>query len=265
MEFLSPKSYKKIQYDIRRDDFRIKELEDKYNLKDEDYTEVEPKLMGIYLEYWVCMRLHCPGCGGKFVKYAYPNMPVIDIRCSNLTHNIETEGPIYYQVKTTTGANFANGGNYPKYFSLKDNYIHVGSKRFGFNCHNIKYTDNKDILIGYICIEYNEDETKNKIKINANNSFIIKPKCNYEQTDQKDISDDYYYRYIDNLTADQKDIISINKNLCYIIQLKIMPININIKFDYKVYHLDPPPLGPVFLYKYLKYKTRYISLKKQIK
>jgi hypothetical protein len=185
-------------------------------------------------------------------------MPVVDIRCSNINHNIEIHGPIYYQVKTTTGANFANGGKYPKYFSLKDNYIHIGSKRFGFNCHNIKYSDNKDILIGYICIEYNENEITNKLIINSDNSFIIKPKCNYKEK----IKDDYYYKYIEDLTTDkQKEIISINKDLCYIIKLHILPININIQFDYSVYHIKPPPLPPNFLYKYLKYKNRYITLK----
>jgi hypothetical protein len=144
---------------------------------------------------------------------------------------------------------------------LKDNYIHVGSKRFGFYCHNIKYTDNKDILIGYICIEYNENETTNKLTINSNNSFIIKPKCNYTQKDQRKIDDDYYYKYIEDLSTDkQKAIISINKDLCYIIKLHILPININIKFDCSTYHIIPPPKALVF-YKYLKYKTRYISLK----
>lgn len=137
-----------------------------------------------YLEYFISYFFKCPVCKKKTLKkYANISMPVIDILCINEEHPLDRTR--FFQIKTTSG-NLFNG---KPYFSKKKKFIHVGSYRYGYNIHNItNFTEEKykNMLIGYICIEYKVDG--NFIKINRKNSFYIIP----------DIAD--FPRYIYNET-----------------------------------------------------------------
>ena len=207
LSYFSPETQKKLAGDFIRDELAITNSLKKLELDDPDYINFDPKSVGIYLEFWVCVNIPCPGCKHKLYKYANPNMPVVDVRCINPHHN-NTMGPIYYQIKATNkGTTYLDY----KYFSYDKNYISVGSVDYGKICHEITADniDYRDILIGYICIEYNyTDDILNTINIDMDKSFILIPNLQFKPTIlQKDLT---YYRYIRTVPS---PIITFNNNM----------------------------------------------------
>ena len=189
---------------FKEDDKKI-ELENLLNNKnDPDYIfEFEnPSAIGFYLESWIAVNYPCPICSGKLKKYVLYNMPIIDLVCNNKFHTNEM-GVKFFQVKSSEDDSIVPKDN-KKYFSSldkydkydengKEGYIHTGSKKYGYNAHVIKSNDSidkKQILIGYICINYTKKETK--LTINNSKSFILLPKTS------KNDSNDTYYKYIHN-------------------------------------------------------------------
>ena len=211
LSYLSPASQMRLARDFYLDDLKIQKQLTKSEELDPSYSYFDAAGNGSYLELWICANLNCPGCGAKLYKYASLNMPVIDVCCINENHTIH-HGPKYYQIKATLAGNTFRG---QKYFDLQNLYISVGSVRYGYNCHIIKADDSlddKSILIGYICIEYNYYETQNKITINMHNSFIVIPNLLYKiKQNDDDIS---YYKY---LTYEPIPAIQINPKVCFII------------------------------------------------
>ena len=148
LKSLSPYSRKRMADDLYKDDIKIGKIEMKNTDDDPDYSYFENQEIGIILEKWICVNFFCR-CGSKYIKYTNPNMPVIDIKCSNDTHDITLYGPKYYQIKSTQN-NKLNHYGY-KYFDIKHHYIHVGSRKYGDICHNIQTSDmDKELIIGYI-------------------------------------------------------------------------------------------------------------------
>ena len=227
---------------------------------DPDYYLFNPRANGLYLEFWVCANIPCPICGEKLYKYANPNMPAVDVLC---IHHTLKKGVKYFQIKATQSDARALGGL--KYFNFTDgtlNHIFIGSKRFGHNCHVIIATDdtNRDLLIGYICIEYNMT-ANNKIKIDIKNSILLLPNTTFEPNIQQ--NNLTFYSYIINPVYPNKAIITFNSEMVKKISFsdfyndkqiinKIISNPISLDIDYDAIKpldaLPPPPmmgnLGP---------------------
>jgi hypothetical protein len=269
---LSPISQIRLARDLYLDDTYNKNKELLKDLDDPDYIYFNPSENGIYLEYWVCYNIPCPICNSKLYKYGNPNMPAIDVVCIN---NHKETGVNYFQIKTTISDKYYE--NY-KYFSYKDNYVCVGSKRFGFNCHVIKAntSENRDLLVGYICIEYKIMPSSN-IKIELGTSFLLLPNINFKpaRPEENDLT---FYTYLDDPVFTKKNIIKptipsmvtkinfLNKynDNPKIKQLISKEIKINIKYDTKnTYNGEPAPKKLRLKEKYFIMKMKYLNLKKQ--
>ena len=130
--------------------------------------------IGKLVEIYYSLFGHCPVCGTKTLRlFKNNNMPVVDLKCINATHN-HTLGPSLWQVKATISDN---------YFSKNDKLISVGSRKWGENVHldsNIPI----EYKIGYICIKIHQRED-NVYFINRRESFIVNP-----------IQENFKYKYI---------------------------------------------------------------------
>ena len=261
LEHLTPLSKERMIIDMTNDDIDIEKSELLYEENDPLYTYFENNDVGIFMELWICSNLLCPGCKkGKLLKYLNPNMPVVDVMCSNDNHKFE-DGPKYYQIKSSEKNTFFRGS---RYFNLKDKYIHIGSIKYGKLCHQIKLGDSFDkkrILIGYICVEYVKINDR-FISIDLNNSFILIPKLNLIPTTPIE-SDLEYYTYIDTKIPK----ITFNPLLFDIFTFKMYNndrlfknINIDLIFDMIVFIPEYLKLK-LFEKKYLKYKKKYLNLK----
>jgi hypothetical protein len=256
----SPETQKLLAKDFLKDDAYINSITNRLELDDPDYMYFNNSKVGTDLEYWVCVNIRCPGCGSELYKYANPSMPAVDVRCINQNHSL-ANGPKYYQIKTTEKDKQHNGY---KYFSLEERYICTGSIRFGYNCHIMTYNDDyKDILIGYICLEYiyiNQDT----IRVDNATSFILIPNLLYQPTNIEEASATYY-SYITNPLS--KPMITFNPLMCNILTFNnTFDISLNTMYDarkIKIYNEEPPIL-PDFKSKYLIMKMKYLNLKKML-
>lgn len=175
---LTPNSKTHIYGDLEKDDEIIKKVNRLEEIKDPTYINYEN--YGKIIETWVALNMLCPCCNAPSLKQYYKtNMPVIDLVCINQSHTINM-GVRYFQVKSSNGTLFENR----KYFNYDpnnqdNNIIYVGSKKFGKHVHDIKTynTDSeKEILIGYICIEYIDNPFDNFIRVKLSKSFVVLPK-----------------------------------------------------------------------------------------
>lgn len=263
---LSPYSKKRLARDFQEDDLKNKELFD--SIDDPDYIYFNPSENGVYLEYWVCNNIPCPVCNGKLYKYGNPNMPAVDVVCINKHNN----GVNYFQIKTSVDTLDFHGC---KYFSYAENYVCVGSKRFGYNCHIIRADDekNKDLLVGYICIKYKES-SMNNIRIDVRESFLLLPNLKYKPLTR--LQETFtFYNYKSDPKCLDKNIIEINTLMVnkitflekYInddnIKQKINnTINLNIIYDAnKIREGQEPPAQLRSMQKYLIMKMKYLNLK----
>jgi hypothetical protein len=262
---LSPISKLRMIQSFREDDKKIDNKDKEQERLDKEYTYFEPTEVGIHMELWVCSQMKCPGCKGDLLKYQSVSQPVVDVKCSNHLHNIFEHGPKYYQIKATEKGTNMNG---KKYFSLRDKYIKVGSRKFGQNAHEIKVSDDeqkKRVLIGYICIEYTKNEGSREITIDGNTSFILIPNLSY-QLKVGDI-DKLYYEYIQQ---DKFPTVQFNLDFFTIIRFRelatqnlILIVNLDDKYDL----FDPLQKKDLFesiAKKYLKYKMKYLELKNKL-
>jgi hypothetical protein len=216
LEHLSPQSKLYVSRLFEEDDKLLEKMDKEEEELDKIYTYFENQEVGTYLELWVCTNIRCPGCMRKLLKYKSLSQPVVDVKCSNPSHNILYHGPKYYQIKATEQNKVMNG---KKYFSKDEYYIKVGSKRFGYNAHNIKLSDSLDIkkiLIGYICLEYKRPNPDTRfIILDKEKSFIVKPYIT-KRLKTGEI-DNYYYTYTDDVIPT----ILFNPDISKIINLNI--------------------------------------------
>lgn len=244
--------------DLSKDDIELNKNQIINELKDLDYKErMENNKLGFYMEKYVSVNFKCPICNEYSLKqYANPNIPVVDLLCINKQHYNSNFSNLF-QVKISTG--------FSSYFS--HNFINVGSKKYGFNCHHIKGNDSNDVkklLINYICINLNYDQNKNIYDINKKNSFILIP-------DPNNTTDQYYYSYngntifwnksmfINSYNFNNIDLPIINPNDIYIEKIIYNP------FQY--YNVAKSLFNfqnAGYYYKYLKYKNKYNKLKKSL-
>ncbi len=260
---LTPISRKRMIEDFNSDDLNLLKREAIQEEIDETFIYFENQEVGQFLESWICFNMRCPGCNGILYKYKNKNMPVVDVKCINKSHLIEN-GPKYFQIKATEKDTTFNG---QKYFSLEQQYIKIGSTRYGQLSHEIKLGDDynkKRILIGYICIEYYYiSDSQRRINIDINRSFILIPNLNIQPQTLED-AELKYYTYINTIIPT----ITFNPSLFNIILFNQYPIeyhnifkniNIDTHFVEKLYVDDIAQI--LFKKKYLKYKKKYIELK----
>ena len=253
LDGLTPESRKRMADDINEDNIEFDEKERKSISDDPDYSYFENQEIGIILEKWICVNFKCK-CGSNYLKYNNPNMPVIDIKCSNDNHDITFYGPKYYQIKSTEDKKMNHHGY--KYFDITKHYIHVGSRKYGEICHSIKTSDkDKELLIGYMCITYRKINNDN-IRIITKSSFILTPK-----TDASILSkSENYYEYI---TPYRKALI-IDFKPDLFIKTPIESVDINIHQQYNQESIIKG-LRLSYEQKYLKYKQKYLNLKNKLK
>lgn len=261
LSYFSPDTQKRLARDFHLDEIAINEKLKVLEVDDPNYVNYNASGVGTYLELWTCVNIVCPGCGGKLYKYANPNMPVIDVKCINPEHKL---GPVYYQIKATEKGKVFN--NY-KYFSYEEEYVSTGSIKYGYNCHEIKANDylSRDILIGYICIEYKyADPLLNSIMIDMNTSFLLIPNLEFKPTSiQNDLT---YYKYIRRGDSPivTFDPIMINKIQFNKLYNPFGTISLYNYYDCVKEYKGEPPAKLKFQYKYLVMKKKYLNLKKQL-
>ena len=191
----------KLLNDLVKDTNIVENMEMLDYMNDLDYKEkMENNMLGFYMESFISCYGKCPVCKQKTLrKYNMSNMPVIDLICTNFDYHYNNGGCFMYQLKTSIDSNYFN-----------KNHITVGSKRFGYNSHIVKGSDddNKKLLvIGYICLFLTQNENNdnnNKYKINKSKSFVLIP-------DLKSTLDEHYYSYGVNYFG--KNIIRWNSKL----------------------------------------------------
>lgn len=210
-----------------------------------------------YLENLVSFFFKCPGCGKvSLKKYLPKNMPVIDVVCINTLH--PSNRTRFFQIKTTeNGKKFKDS----EYFSKSDRYIHVGSQIYGFNAHKVSSIDDKEYLIGYICINYTL--VGDRIRINKSKSFYLNP--NIGEINRETI----FYEYI------EENKISFNiipSEITDLIDKPLFERDLTF-FESKPYEntlFDPEmlKLKRQLIFenkkKYMKYKKKYFILKKMM-
>lgn len=194
LSYITPSKREDLYGKLQEDDDVIKELNDLIDENNLEYVNYEN--YGKLIEIWLADNMRCPCCGEKTLRrYARDNFPIIDLVCINLNHDDETVR--FFQVKTSYLTNDSPSFllNGEPYFSLKNNTIMVGSKKWGLFVHNIKCSDDiikKKILIGYICILFKK--SNDKIYINKKKSFIVLPYVNLSYNEDPDKT---YYNYTD--------------------------------------------------------------------
>jgi len=188
----------KISDSVEKEDKKLQlneELKEEY---DEEYIYNERILHGKIIECWIADNFSCPSCRiCSLRRYVSPSMPAIDLICTNFDHNPTQVR--FFQVKATIfGTEFR--GN--RYFDIRNQQIHVGSKKFGEVIHDITCDANieeKKLLMGYICVSVRQiEESAVNLYIIPNVSFIVLPKlmisnleCNPDNPNNK-----IYYKYI---------------------------------------------------------------------
>lgn len=267
LSLFTPETQKRLARDFYLDDIEINKKLLKDEIEDPTYIYFNNSGVGLYLELWVCVNIKCPGCGDTLYKYANPNMPAVDVRCINPSHN-NTLGPLYYQIKATQkGVTYAG----LKYFSYDEEYICVGSYKYGHNCHEIK-ADNiidRDLLIGYICIEYIYKDMNN-INIDMNKSFILIPNLQFVPANTLQMEWTYYhYEKIVPVPVIKFNTNMINKYRFSDLYKPFGVIKLSNQYDaVKIYEDDSLPMELDFKsskYKYLIMKMKYLNLKKLFK
>ena len=235
--------------DVKKEDTKVKQLEERQDESDKIFRffdlENNPQI-GEKLEYWTCINIKCP-CGGTFKKYESMSQPVIDVVCSNPVHNSMLY-PKHYQIKATEQDKTFRGQYYFRIDILnpvfQHNYVYVGSKIYGFNSH-ITDGANLDIIIGYILISYTKKEDT-IVEVNKTKSYIILPQLHLYKPGLQ------YYTYLRDyqigIDVKYNTIITFDR-LGYDIKNKV-----NLVTEYV--------LEGGYKSKYIKYKLKYLSLKR---
>lgn len=227
---LEPENLTHFIKDLDNDQTEIDKIIGAQNDLDPEYTLIEN--FGKPIECWLADHMRCPCCNQFTLKrYLKDNFAVIDLVCINPDHTFDT-GVKFFQVKASSISEpIVPSTGYP-YFNLDSKIIHIGSRKVGEPSHIIKVTDDnfiKKILIGYICVYYNNTIFDNNfITINRTKSFIVLPHVTQPNVGIKlfgkirkltiDNEDEFYYWYITNKN-DPKSIIKFSNKLNSIIKI----------------------------------------------
>jgi len=185
----TPISREKMYKAIIEDDKERQIIEMKEEEKDTDYEEeVLASELGFYMEDYVSNYILCPVCHkNTLLKFTKNNIPVIDLICINKDEHIVNDKYkcFIFQLKTSISG---------KYFNKETHFLTIGSKKYGYICHNVKGNDiiNKKIIVpGYICLKVDKNEN-NEYNINMSKSFSIVPKYDIN-------NDSFYFTYANEI------------------------------------------------------------------
>tara|TARA_B100000424_G_scaffold14796_1_gene10847 strand:- start:1224 stop:2171 length:948 start_codon:yes stop_codon:yes gene_type:complete len=157
-----------------------------YSLQEKYYPDEQN--IGIAAEKIVSIYGSCPICNANTLSlFSNPNMPVVDLICTNHNHDINN-GPRLWQVKASSTDNYFN-----------NKFITVGSKHWGKSIH--ENVDNKDFLLGYICLKMDENVGDQNYTIHKSSSFILFPDLDPKPTGESNLEQKPYYSY---LTEEEK-------------------------------------------------------------
>ena len=171
--------------DFKDDTRKVNEYDELHYSSQEKYYPDEQNI-GIAAEKIVSIYGSCPICKANTLSlFSNPNMPVVDLICTNPDHNINN-GPRLWQVKASSTNNYFN-----------NEFITVGSKRWGKSIH--ENVDNKDFLLGYICLKMDENVGDQNYTIYKSSSFILFPDLDLKPTGESNLEP--YYSY---LTEEEK-------------------------------------------------------------
>ena len=275
----NPANIERLLHELNKDSEIIRKMETYDIINDPDYIDkMRDNQIGFYMERYISSFCKCPTCGSYTLRiYRNPCMPVVDLICINTAYHLANNKCFMYQVKTKkTGSVYFN-----------NDYISVGSATFGLYSHILKGNHTPDYKklfgVGYICISYDYKEDTDTYSIIEPESFCMLP--NLDLT-----LDKQYYEY----TADYR-YIKMNKDMLLSIKLfgddgiflsiyKNFKINIMKEIELKNPYCEilkdilglvceMAPLRIVFdqgggydqyYKKYIKYKTKYLELKKKI-
>lgn len=192
----SPSEHARLLEEIGKDNKSIKLLELKDDETDPDFQEkLENGGLGFYMEDFICAFGVCPFCKEKLlVKSIYANMPVIDLVCINTdSHKSRTK---IFQVKISVTN---------KYFSKKDKFITVGSRKYGEIPNTIIPQSDDDFFIvpAYICLQLVDHDKY--YTVDRNSSFVLEPI-------KKDVRTSYY-SYINPDPIYKRNRITWNENV----------------------------------------------------
>ena len=269
LQNVTPRSRENL-VDMFAEDDETRALFEDFAREAQDDVEFKPALesqIGVFLELYLCSFVNCPICGSQLYKYALPFQPVVDLYCNSKTHPINL-----FQVKSR------NIASKSKYFDIPKRTIHVGSYRYGEMVHRIKPSDiipNTDeyilkSLIGYICIEYELDYDNYRIKVSKDTSYIIIPRVD----GLLDTINDFYYYYKNIKPPSSHNIIMFNPNNMHIQNFNQIyedyfndTIYLGQQYDLDKattpFRLNSDLPRRLFHNKYMKYKNKYITLRKQ--
>lgn len=192
--------------EFKKDDNTINLLEGIDAESDPDYLEkLENNKLGFYMEDFVIYHMKCPVChkAGTLKKYSVPNMPVVDIVCTNtddhIDHKAKTVKCFLFQIKIKVGDS--------NYFDGLNKKISVGSKKFGFNAHNVSGNQKlwrKCVVPGYICLTLDQK---------TDTTYIILPRSFVVVPDYNDKRPTTFYNYLDEKGYRGRDQIRWSSNL----------------------------------------------------
>lgn len=216
----SPRSKPYILQDLQANTAAIEYRE---SLEDDpDYQEkLENNGLGFFMENFVSHHGICPVCGEHSLKkYAYSNIPVVDLVCINTDYHLKNSACFIFQLKISLTND---------YFNLKNQTIVVGSRVYGEPAHEVSGKEDllhKLIVPGYICIKlYPIAGDVQAYNIDHRNSFVLVP-------DYNNTANNYYYQYTANLSRFGKNIISWNSAMVKTINLKNIINNTNIGYEF---------------------------------
>lgn len=199
----SPRSRSRILKEMQANVKAIERQEKKGELIDPDFQEkMENNGLGFFMENFLSVYGMCPVCGENTLrKYLHSNVPVVDLVCVNKDYHLKNNKCFLFQVKISLT---------DEYFSLTNHKITVGSKTYGAPAHLHKGTDSmldKLVIPGYICLKLNEKKGDvQTYNIDHRNSFVLIP--NYQN-----LTEDYYYEYLDEPHKFNKNVIRWNPNM----------------------------------------------------
>lgn len=207
---VSPLSKPYILRDLLKNTESLEAIETKNEQLDPDYIEkMENSGLGFYMENFISVYGFCPVCGQKTLrKYAQSNIPVVDLICINKEYHITNNKCFIFQVKIS----MTN-----EYFSLKNEYLVVGSRIYGEVAHLHKGSEsikNKVVVPGYICIKMSPDPINiQNYLIDYRNSFVLVP-------DYNNISNKYYYTYLNIKNKYGRNMLTWNTSMVDTLPLK---------------------------------------------
>jgi len=166
LQSLSPNSKSRMRKQLQFDDevLSANETEDDFVAD----NQLDPIAWGKHMEYVLSSCGQCPSCSSRFHMFSNPNMPAVDLVCTNLSCGL------FFQVKTSFGNS---------YFTKKS--ISVGSDTYNkVICDVTSHSDlvSKHTVHGFILFSLKEN-ADSTVSLNSRKSFCLVPRLTIQTDD----------------------------------------------------------------------------------